>query len=346
MDEKIKRKYQEYWARENHNRPLVNIVGTDPFEMDDFCHATLKERWFDAEYAVTRVNRALANTYYGCEGYPMFFPDLGPDQFAAFYGTELTFGETTSWAEGNWKDMELEEIPEFQLAMDGIYFQKLKELMKAFLENSKGRYITGIPDLHPGADCLVSMRGPQQLCIDTLEGPEFIKERSLKLFEGFKAVYEEFYRMTEGYQQGTSNWMGIWHPGKWYVTSCDFSCMISQKMYEELILPELLLELDYLEASVYHLDGPDALKHLDELLRIEKLKGIQWVYGAGAPTASHWLSVIEKIQRAGKLVHIEVKPKELEFMLQNVKPEGVLFQVNAASREQARELERLVRKFD
>lgn len=346
MEKKIQQKYMEYWNRENHNRPLVSIVGTDTYELQGFRHDNLKERWFDTDYVIAKVNKTLENTYYGCEAYPMFFPDLGPDQFAAFYGTELAFGDTTSWALPNYGDVETEEIPEFSMDKNGKYYQKLMELMKAMLENGKGRYFTGLPDIHPGADCLVSMRGPQQLCIDTLESPEFIIDRTKKLFPGFRQVIEDFYEITREYQTGSTNWMGVWHPEKWYVTSCDFSCMISPDMYEELIVPELLMEIDYLDASIYHLDGPDALKHLDRLLKIEKLKGIQWVYGAGAPTASHWLETIQKIQDAGKIVHIEVKPEELEFMLQNVKPEGVLFQVNAESRKQAEELEKIVKKYD
>lgn len=288
----------------------------------------------------------MENTYYGCEAIPTFCPDLGPDQFAAFYGEELTFGENTSWANGSRKDFATEDFPELFFNKEGVYYQKLSELMKAMLENGKGRYITGIPDIHPGADCLVSMRGPQQLCIDTLENPEFIVEQSQKLFKGFKEVCEDFYEMTKGYQVGSTNWMEVWHPEKWYVASCDFSCMISQNMFEELIVPELLDEIDYLDASIYHLDGPDALKHLDRLLQIEKLKGIQWVYGAGAPTASHWLDIIAKIQKAGKTVCMYAEPEELEFMLQNVKPEGVIFNVTASSRKQAEELEKMVHKYD
>lgn len=346
MDDRLKQKYIEYWNRENHNRPLVSIVGTDNFEQQGFFHDSLRQRWFDIDYVIDRVNKTLENTYYGCEAYPMFFPDLGPDQFAAFHGTELEFGDTTSWSLPNYRDVDVEEIPKFYLDKNGIYYQKLLELMKAMLENGKGKYFTGIPDLHPGADCLVSMRGPQQLCIDTLENPEFIKERTKKLFPDFCQVFEDFYKMTQAYQSGTTNWMGVWYPEKWYVTSCDFSCMISTDMYEELIVPELLMEIDYLDASIYHLDGPDALKHLDRLLKIDNLKGVQWIYGAGAPTASYWLDTIRKIQSAGKVVHIEVKPEELEYMLQNVKPEGVFFQVNAESRKQAEELEKIVKKYD
>lgn len=346
FDEKIKKKYEEYWNMENHNRPLVSIKGTDAFEMPQYGHKNLQERWFDTEYVIDKVNLTLDHTYFGCEAYPIFSPDLGPDQFAAFYGADLVFGETTSWAKNPWTDAEVEEIPEFSLNRDGIYYKKLKELMKALLENGRGRYFTGIPDLHPGPDCLVAMRGPEQLCFDTIENPEFIIDRTIKLFDGFRLVYEDFYNLAKDFQTGSSNWMEIWHPGKWYVTSCDFSCMISQNMYEELVIPELMMEIEYLDASVYHLDGPDALKHLDRILQIKKLKGVQWVYGAGAPSASHWLHIIKKIQDAGKLVHIDVEPGELEYMLQNIKPEGVLLRVNAASKKEAKELEELVHKYD
>ena len=129
-------------------------------------------------------------------------------------------------------------------------------------------------------------------------------------------------------------------------TTWDFIRIISQNMYSEPVHPALMLAIEYLDASVYHLDGPDALKHLDRILQIKKLKGVQWVYGAGAPSASHWLHIIKKIQDAGKLVHIDVEPGELEYMLQNIKPEGVLLRVNAASKKEAKELEELVHKYD
>ena len=107
--------------------------------------------------------------------------------------------------------------------------------------------------------------------------------------------------------------MGLWHPEKWYVTSCDFICMISQEMFARYILPELREEIDYLQGkTIFHLDGPGALKHLDALLEIENLAGIQWVYGAGQPSARHWLPVLQKIQKAGKRINIGLHPEDTD----------------------------------
>lgn len=90
--------------------------------------------------------------------------------------------------------------------------------------------------------------------------------------------------------------------------------------------------------AIGNLDGPDALKHLDRILQIPGLSGVQWVYGAGNPTASHWIPEIKKIQAAGKCVHIEVEPKELEIMLRELSPEGLMYHIVAGSEQEARDL--------
>ena len=70
-------------------------------------------------------------------------------------------------------------------------------------------------------------------------------------------------------------------------------------MYEELVVGELLEELDFLDASIYHLDGPDALKHLDRLLAIDKLKGSNGFMEPDSPLPLIGFLYL-KIQDAGK----------------------------------------------
>lgn len=67
--------------------------------------------------------------------------------------------------------------------------------------------------------------------------------------------------------------------------------------FEKFVLYELEKLKDYLEYMVWHLDGPDEIKHLDILLSLPYIKAIQVVPGAGRPpcTSSLWLPNIEKI---------------------------------------------------
>jgi hypothetical protein len=72
-------------------------------------------------------------------------------------------------------------------------------------------------------------------------------------------------------------------------------------MFQEFIVPELIDYMTVNAYSVYHLDGPDELKHLDALLEIGDLKAIQWTPGAGHEPTSHdrWMPHFNRIQKAG-----------------------------------------------
>lgn len=69
-------------------------------------------------------------------------------------------------------------------------------------------------------------------------------------------------------------------------------------------LQELDASCQRLTNAFYHLDGPGQLPHLDSLLSISKLKGIQWIPGAGAPDYKQWPDVYRKIRDAGKLIQL------------------------------------------
>ena len=333
--DKVQKKYLEFWARENHDRPLMKLqIIKDSQEKEPVStHGTLRERWMDTEYILKRANWSMQNTRYFAEAFPNLSPNLGPDWFATGYGAQLEYGETTSWSGHFLTDQDVENYKGFVLNTQNVYYQKMDEILKAAVEDGKDKYMVGVTDIHPGADCLVSLRGPQNLCTDIYDYPEFIPKGTMDIFSDFKEIYNHQYEIVTKYQKGCTCWMGLWHPGKWYVPSCDFSCMVSEAQYNELIVGEIEKEVEFLDASIYHLDGPGALRHLDRILEIPGLNGVQWRYGAGQPSASHWIPVVKKIQAAGKCVEIEVQADELEVMLEEVDPEGVCFWITGVKDE-------------
>jgi 5-methyltetrahydrofolate--homocysteine methyltransferase len=52
----------------------------------------------------------------------------------------------------------------------------------------------------------------------------------------------------------------------------------------------------------YHLDGKGELPHLDQLLAIEELAGVQWVPGEGSPPLQEWPEVLNKIADSDKKI--------------------------------------------
>ena len=88
----------------------------------------------------------------------------------------------------------------------------------------------------------------------------------------------------------------------------DFSYMISPQMFERFVLPDVAACCAALDHGFYHLDGKGQIPHLDMLLSLERLRGIQWIPGDGQPPPEQWLPLLKRIRDAGKLCQLYVSP--------------------------------------
>lgn len=343
--ERISRDYERCWNLENHDSPLLQIAAPKKGAVRRVREASLEERWTDIGFLIESARERMENTYYGGVSYPSLWPNLGPDIFGAILGgCDLKFGEDTVWAVAE-EGRELSDFTFEGLDAENPWLKKLLAMTEAMLDDARGEYLVGMTDLHGGMDAMVSLRGPEQLCLDMVEEPELVKELCLKSFQVYRELYEKLNAMLLSRQKGTTNWMGVYHPDSWYVSSCDLICMISPEMYWEFVEPEVRMEIGLYGNSIFHLDGPGALRHLDSLLALPELRGIQWVYGAGQPSAAHWIPVMQKIQDAGKMVHILAEPSDLPAMKKHLRPEGLILNLSARDEEEAREVEAYVRDW-
>ncbi|GAG04559.1 unnamed protein product, partial [marine sediment metagenome] len=92
----------------------------------------------------------------------------------------------------------------------------------------------------------------------------------------------------------------------------------------------IIKQSDHMDYAIYHLDGPKQLIHLDDLLSIPSLTGIQWVPGAGAlPSIDEkWMPVYNKIQAAGKLLIVdnplETSSHHIARLYKKLDPTGII----------------------
>jgi hypothetical protein len=117
--------------------------------------------------------------------------------------------------------------------------------------------------------------------------------------------------------------------------------MLSPRSFQDLIVPELSKLAARLDLPMYHLDGPDAVRHVDALLAMEspEIRVIQWVPGAGAPHAVEWLDLLRKIQDGGKAIFVYAhSPDEVETLARELRPEGLMIRVEVDREETARGL--------
>ena len=84
--------WNHYWAGECLKRPLVVAQAPRPgrpgADITDRYWNAMQHQW-DKQFA--QYDAALESTLFLGEAMPYFGPDLGPDQFAAFFGADLHF---------------------------------------------------------------------------------------------------------------------------------------------------------------------------------------------------------------------------------------------------------------
>ena len=94
------------------------------------------------------------------------------------------------------------------------------------------------------------------------------------------------------------------------------------------MLPDLEACCAGLVYTFYHLGGKGQLVHVDSILSLSRLKGIQWVPGYGKPPCEEWLPLLKKIRSAGKLCQVTVSPKGALTIIRELGAKGFAFVID------------------
>lgn len=294
-------------------------------------YPALRDWWFDVEEQVERFQRGIERKHYHGETFPVFWPNLGPNVLAACYGSDLAFGEVTSWAEPILHDYAQKPV----LDMQSPYFKNLEAQTKLALECAPGRYLVGYTDIHPGMDWLAALRGTQELLFDLYDEPEAALALLGEVTQGFFTFYNHFDAMLKAAGQPSVTWMEIPTVGRLHIPSSDFSTMLSAEHFDTFVYPPLEMECAQMTHNIFHVDGKGVARHLDRILQLPNLQAIQWVQGmADDMPILQWVPLIQRIQAAGKSVVVDLQLDELEPFMHRVRPEGIYICVGTENEEQ------------
>ena len=186
-----------------------------------------------------------------------------------------------------------------------------------FIEGMKrwqGNVVIGFPDLGGIMDILASFRQSDNLLYDLYDEPEQVKRLVNEIADLWHRFYLELCELLKG-SQGYSDWSSIYYEKPSYMLQSDFSFMIGNDMFDEFVKPELEKTSARLSNAWYHLDGIGELKHLDSLLTVDTIKGIQWVPGEGEPRTRDWSEVYAKISKAKRKIQAYY---DLDFHLDEI----------------------------
>ena len=339
----IRRRYAAYWARANR-RPVIFAEAPRDHAQWYPEERTGREAWFDTEYRVRCNRHDLGQMAFALEGYPLAMPSLGPDLLAGILGWELQYNEASEWVKH--RDCSLTDIAGLDFDPQSFYYQKMEEFLTRLTEDARDDYIVGMVDLNTLFDGVAALVGAQNVCYDLVDEPEAVKRALRQHLELFKLVYTRYDAIVRRYQGGSSNWLGVYSDEPWYFLSLDFTVMLSGADYDEFVTPPLREMACFVGRSLYHLDGENAVRHLDRVLALPEITGVQVQATPAAQSVELWLPYLRRIQQAGKCCWIAAQNEdEVKRLMNELPPEGLFIKIELDTERELRHLERTVRDF-
>ncbi|MFP4175589.1 MAG: trimethylamine corrinoid protein 2 [Candidatus Brocadiia bacterium] len=314
-----------------------------PPETDD-----LETAWLDPEYRLQRGLHAMASTYWGADAFPSFNTMIGPGSLGSLLGAEPVLEPSTVWYKPCIDDPDSYGTIELQVE-NNRWLDIHMAIVEIALENARGRFLVGMPDLIENIDTLAALRGSETLLMDLIERPDWVTEKLTEINRAFFEAFDLFYDQIKDEEGGNVfQAFGLWGPGKTAKVQCDFSCMISETMFNKFVVPSLTEQCEWLDYAMYHLDGTTALQHLDALLEIEPLDAIEWtpqagVEGGGDP---RWYEMYRRIKDAGKSVQpVGVNPDQIRPLLDEVGPNGLYISTHADTPDDAKRIAEMADQY-
>lgn len=305
MDE-VRKRLTTWWNGGDIGRPAMHVLAPRSEPLDIGVPAMAEPDGWQTHYSTSdfdyRVNQGLrqfAGQHCLGDSVPMVTPALAPNCLALYLGCRGVEMPGTVWCE---PCIDQPEDARFDFDPDNFYWRFTHRLADAWLARGAGEFLIAFPDLIEGLDTLAAMYGSEKLLTDLIDRPDWVRACLRRITDHYFHCYDILYDKIRDEVGGSIFW--AWAPGRMTKLQCDFSAMISPEMFGEFMVPVLTEMTERVSYSMYHWDGPGAIKHLDHLLKIPRLDMIQWTPGAGAEPPDHarWWPLYHRIIDAGKKV--------------------------------------------
>jgi len=341
--EKTREHFRRWWRREG---PLLTLSGLPPLaEPRGGAPAppepeSPRRRHTDPAWVAAGQRHALSRWRYPADNLPIAHTDYGCVQLAACFGAEPEFAHGTVWYADCVRDPD--DCPPLVLSKELPWWRAYKRIMLAVYEASGGDYLVGMPAFGSNLDVLAELRGTQHLLYDLVDRPGWVQQKLEEVNRAFFTAFDDYYRhirLSDG--SSAYAYFHLWGDGKVSQVQCDFAAMISPEMFAAFVVPALQRQCAWLDHSLFHLDGPACIGHLDSLLAVPELDAVQWTPGAGEPGAgdAKWHGLYERILAAGKCAQIlGTSVEEAKRILDTFGGRGVYLSVRVESEAEADEM--------
>jgi 5-methyltetrahydrofolate--homocysteine methyltransferase len=266
------------------------------------CFSNCADFSISPDAIIDRIDWELSTYEFYGDSFPWVnMHHFGPGVAAAFLGAAVHPAENTVWFSPQ-KQIPIEELS-FSYDSGNPWLNRIKDIYRAGMNKWGGNVCMAMTDLGGALDILASFAGTQNLLLECVEHPEEVSRLAREITGFWLQFYEELTEIVRG-QQCFSDWSSVFSEKPSYILQSDFSFMIGPGMFREFVYDELVRAAAVMEKPIFHLDGIGELKHLDSLLSIPEISGIQWIPGAGEPETRDYSELYAKISRAGKKIMV------------------------------------------
>jgi len=302
--EQLRKTYRKWWAGEL-KRPIVPIItggyesSIAPTKAPLLKFPTAWDFSIDPRQFIEAHTYELSRQKFHGEAFPIFYTQrFGAGVMAAFLGCKPTPAENTIWFLPE-KETPIEEL-HFEYEENNVYLRRVINTLEAAMEVWHGQVVVGMPDLGGIMDVLASFRGSENLLFDLYDNPDEVLRCVKKLQQLWFVYYDKFNDILRPEAQGYSQWFNVYGEEPGYMLQSDFSYMISPDMFRQFVGWELASTADRMTKAIYHMDGVGEIPHLDQLLAIDGIWGIQWQPGEGTASLQNWDELLSRILASGK----------------------------------------------
>ena len=327
MKEEIKQRFDAWWNHEKTDRPMIKLIRQKPDA--DFSETTdLKtiirsneDIHLNPRVRVEDIRNQTIVWDFLLEAFPYVDMNMGAGSMACYYACNPEFRPDTVW----FKEAEIDSLDQ----LGEVGFEKSTKWFRFHLDRiaeakrlTRGEFPCTIPDILENLDVLSNIRGPQNLCFDLADDPTCVKKYLDQIDRDYMKYYDAFYDLVRE-EDGSCVYtaFSIWGRNKTAKLQCDFSCMISEEMYDELVLPYIRRQCEQIPYTLYHVDGKDAIRHVKSLCTIDELKAIQWEPGAGEADCGEekWFPLYDQVMDAGKSLWLSFGNGDVENWIRRAK---------------------------
>jgi hypothetical protein len=311
---------------------------------------SIEEQFTDMEWRAVSNHYGLAQSGFHLDSIPITCSNYGPGNLATFLGSEPDYSKETVWFNPTiMDDAKPEKLPPFKFDPENRWWKIVEATLRKNAEMGRGKYLTGCPDLVEQIDVLASLRDPQTLLVDMIERPEWVEEKVLEINQVWFEAYSRIYEIIKEEDGSSAFWaFCLWGDGKTAKVQCDTSAMFSSDMFKRFVVPALTEQCEWLDCSMFHLDGRQCIPHLYHLLEIDALDAIEWTPYPTVPTGgdSKWYEMYRRILNAGKSIQaIGIKHEEIKPLLDAVGSNGVYILTSIENEGDAEKIAKVIEPY-